>query len=182
MSLFSPVRLGALTLPNRVVMAPLGRARADHAARTPTASVATYYAQRASAGLIVSEATHVAPDSVSRPGTAAIHSEAQVAAWRRVTEAVHTAGGRIVQQLFHLGREAAPARRPGGGLPVAPSAIVAVGTFSTDDGPRPFPVPRPLGLEEIPELVHAYGQLPVSFAQLDRGGRRLMSHDLGECS
>ena len=93
-----------------------------HAAFVPTALQIV----GATAGLIVSEATHVAPDSVSRPGTAAIHDEAQVAAWRRVTDAVHAAGGRIVQQLFHLGRKADPARRPGGGLPVAPSPIAAI--------------------------------------------------------
>lgn len=158
MTLFTALRVGALELPNRVVMAPLGRARADHEKRTPTDSVRTYYAQRASAGLIVSEATHVAPDSVSRPGTAAIHNEEQVAAWRRVTDAVHAAGGRIVQQLFHLGRKADPARLPHGGLPVAPSAVAAVGTFSTPEGPRPFPVPRALESEEIPALVHAFGR------------------------
>jgi len=158
MTLFSPLRVGALTLPNRVVMAPLGRARADVERRTPTASVCTYYAQRATAGLIVSEATHVSPDSVSRPGTAAIHEEAQVEAWRRVTDAVHAAGGRIVQQLFHLGRKADPARLPRGGLPVAPSAIAARGEFSTIDGPRPFPVPRVLEADEIPAIVAAFGR------------------------
>jgi N-ethylmaleimide reductase len=119
MSLFSPVRIGALDLPNRVVMAPLGRARADAARREPTESVVAYYVQRATAGLIISEATHVAIDSVSRPGTAAIHTEGQVAAWRRVTDAVHAAGGRIFQQLFHLGRKADPARLPYVGLPKA---------------------------------------------------------------
>lgn len=133
-ALFEPLRVGALTLPNRVVMAPLGRARADALSREPTPSVVTYYVQRASAGLIVSEATHVSPNSVSRPGTSAIHSEAQVAAWRRVTEAVHAAGGRIVQQLFHLGRKADPARLPNGGLPPAPSAIAAKGEFSGSPG------------------------------------------------
>lgn len=158
MALFSPLRAGALELPNRVVMAPLGRARGDHEQRTPTASSATYYAQRATAGLIVSEATHVSADSVSRPGTTAIHSEAQVAAWRRVTDAVHAAGGRIVQQLFHLGRKADPARLPGGGLPAAPSAVAAVGTFATPEGPRSFPVPRVLASDEIPAVVRAFGR------------------------
>jgi N-ethylmaleimide reductase len=152
-SLFSSLRVGAIELPNRVIMAPLGRARADVQSREPNASVVTYYVQRASAGLIISEATHVAADSVSRPGTSAIHSEGQVQAWRRVTDAVHDAGGRIFQQLFHLGRKADPARLPYVGLPKAPSAIAALGEFSTPAGPRPFPVPRELELGEVPALV-----------------------------
>ena len=149
-SLFSSLRVGAIELPNRVIMAPLGRARADVQSREPNGSVVTYYVQRASAGLIISEATHVAEDSVSRPGTAAIHTAGQVVAWRRVTDAVHDAGGRIFQQLFHLGRKADPARLPYAGLPKAPSAIAALGDFSTPAGPRPFPVPRALGLTELP--------------------------------
>jgi len=154
MSLFERVRIGALELPNRIVMAPLGRARAQNESRAPTASVATYYVQRATAGLIVSEATHVSAESVSRPGTSAIHSEEQVEAWRRVTDAVHAAGGRIFQQLFHLGRKADPARLPpGSGSPRAPSAIAARGEFSTAEGPRPFPVPRALRSDEIPGVV-----------------------------
>jgi N-ethylmaleimide reductase len=157
-SLFESVQVGALKLPNRVVMAPLGRARADAQSREPTQSVVTYYVQRASAGLIISEATHVSPNSVSRPGTSAIHSAGQVAAWRRVTEAVHGANGRIFQQLFHLGRKADPARLPSGGLPPAPSAVAAKGEFSTPHGPQPFPVPRALALHEIPELVREFGQ------------------------
>jgi N-ethylmaleimide reductase len=153
-----PVRIGTLELPNRIVMAPLGRARADQATREPTASVARYYAQRSTAGLIVSEATHVSPDSVSRPGTSAIHSEGQVAAWKHVTDAVHASGGRIFQQLFHLGRKADPARVPKGGLPPAPSAIAAKGEFTRADGSYPFPVPRPLALEEVPRLVEEFGR------------------------
>ena len=125
--------------------------------REPTDSVVTHYRQRASAGLIVSEATHVAADSVSRPGTAAIHTEGQVLAWRKVTDAVHSAGGRIFQQLFHLGRKADPARLPGGGLPKAPSAIAAIGEISTQEGPRPFPVPRALDVSEIPVLLQQFG-------------------------
>jgi N-ethylmaleimide reductase len=158
MSLFAPIRLGSLELPNRVVMAPLGRARAHVERREPTDSVVAYYVQRASAGLIISEATHVAFDSVSRPGTAAIHTPGQVEAWRRVTDAVHAAGGRIFQQLFHLGRKADPARLPYVGLPKAPSAIAARGEFSTPAGPRPFPVPRPLDPEEIPALVAEFAE------------------------
>jgi N-ethylmaleimide reductase len=153
MSLFERLRVGALELPNRIVMAPLGRARAHAESRAPTPSVVTYYAQRATAGLIVSEATHVSPDSVSRPGTSAIHDDDQVRSWRRVTEGVHAAGGQIFQQLFHLGRKADPARLPGGGLPRAPSAIAARGELSTPEGPRPFPVPQALDPHEIPGIV-----------------------------
>jgi N-ethylmaleimide reductase len=153
MSLFAPFNVGPLELPNRVVMAPLGRARADVERREPTDSVVAYYVQRASAGLIISEATHVAFDSVSRPGTAAIHTSGQIVAWRRVTDAVHAAGGRIFQQLFHLGRKADPARLPYVGLPKAPSPIAALGEFSTPAGPRPFPIPRALESDEIPGLV-----------------------------
>jgi 2,4-dienoyl-CoA reductase-like NADH-dependent reductase (Old Yellow Enzyme family) len=105
-TLFQSLRVGALTLPNRIVMAPLGRARADAQNREPTPSVVTYYVQRASAGLIISEATHISPNSVSRPGTSAIHSDPQVVAWRRVTDAVHLAGGRNPDLVERLRRDA----------------------------------------------------------------------------
>lgn len=153
MGLFTPGRIGALVIPNRIVMAPLGRARNNEPGREPLARSALYYAQRASAGLLISEATHVSEDSVSRPGTGAIHSLAQTAAWRKVTDAVHEAQGRIFQQLFHLGRKADPNRLPGGALPVAPSAIAALGTLLTPAGPQPFPVPRKLETTEIAGLV-----------------------------
>ena len=156
MSIFQPGLLGEITLANRVVMAPLGRARSDEQTRQPLPRVATYYRQRASAGLIVSEATHVSPDSVSRPGGSAIHEDAQVEAWKPVTAAVHEEGGRIFQQLFHLGRKAHPSRLPGNALPVAPSAVAALGEVATPDGPQPFPVPRALPREEIPALVEAF--------------------------
>jgi N-ethylmaleimide reductase len=163
--LFEPVRVGAVDLPNRIVMAPLGRARAHVETRQPTASVAVYYAQRATAGLIVSEATHVSAESVSRPGTSAIHDDAHVDAWSRVTRAVHDAGGRMFQQLFHLGRKADPARLPGGGLPAGPSPIAAKGQFTTPAGPQPFPVPRALDVDEIAERVS-------EFARAARNSRR----------
>jgi N-ethylmaleimide reductase len=164
-TLFEAVQVGGLWLSNRVVMAPLGRARADAQNREPTQSVLTYYVQRASAGLLISEATHISPNSVSRPGTSAIHSTGQVVAWRRVTDAVHGAGGRIFQQLFHLGRKADPARLPHGGLPPAPSAIAAKGEFSTPHGPEPFPVPRALTAHEIPELVGEFARAAANSKQ-----------------
>ncbi|MBO9708892.1 MAG: alkene reductase [Caulobacter sp.] len=158
MTLFSPQRVGALDLPNRIVMAPLGRARGAPASREPTALVAQYYAQRASAGLIVSEATHISAETVSRRGTTAIHTEGQVAAWSRVTDAVHASGGRIFQQLFHLGRKADPALIPDGGWPRGPSAIAANATYATPGGPKPFPAPRALERSEIPPLVEAFAR------------------------
>jgi len=156
MGLFQTGRLGRIETPNRIVMAPLGRARNADPSREPQARSAIYYAQRATAGLIISEATHVSPFSVSRPGTGAIHSAGQTSAWARVTEAVHAAGGRIFQQVFHLGRKADPERLPGGRLPVAPSPIAAAGTFATASGPRPFPVPRALETAEISDLVDQF--------------------------
>lgn len=153
MDLFTTGRIGHFLVQNRIVMAPLGRARNSEPGREPQHRCAVYYAQRASAGLLISEATHVSEDSVSRPGTGAIHSVAQVAAWKKVTAAVHAAQGRIFQQLFHLGRKADPARLPGGALPVAPSAIAAIGEIATPSGARPFPVPRALEEEEIAGLI-----------------------------
>lgn len=154
--LHSPAVLGKLNLPNRIVMAPLGRARSDKETREPLPRVITYYRQRASAGLIISEATHVSAESVSRPGGSAIHDDAQVEAWKPVTAAVHTAGGRIFQQLFHLGRKAHSSRLPGNTLPVAPSAIAARGEVPTADGLQPFPVPRALAQDEIAQRVNDF--------------------------
>jgi N-ethylmaleimide reductase len=159
MALFTAGRLGRLDLPNRIVMAPLGRGRNEPVRREPLDRAITYYRQRASAGLIISEATHVSLDSVSRPGTGAIHSGDQAAAWRRVTDAVHAEGGRIVQQLFHLGRKADPDRLPGGLLPVAPSAIAAEGSIAGIDGTsKPFPIPRALDAEGIATVRAQFAQ------------------------
>jgi N-ethylmaleimide reductase len=150
--LFIPFALGDLALPNRVVMAPMTRNRAGPS-NVPGALAVEYYTQRASAGLIVTEATQVSPQGVGYPGTPGIHSDAQVAGWRRVTEAVHRAGGRIFLQLWHVGRISHPSLQPGGALPVAPSAIAAAGEAFTASGPQPFVVPRALETAEIPDLV-----------------------------
>ena len=120
--LFSPFRLGPLQLPNRLVMAPMTRNRAGPG-NVPGPLNATYYAQRAGAGLIVSEATQISPEGVGYPGTPGIHSAEQIEGWKEVTEAVHGAGGRIVLQLWHVGRISHPTLQPGGALPVAPSAV-----------------------------------------------------------
>src|SRR5271166_5677778 len=125
LTLFDPVRIGAWSLPNRIIMAPLTRARAG-VERVPNALMAQYYAQRASAGLIISEATSVAAMGVGYAGTPGIWSSAQVNGWKLVTQSVHEAGGRILLQLWHVGRISDPMFLDGA-LPVAPSAIAAAG-------------------------------------------------------
>jgi N-ethylmaleimide reductase len=150
--IFSAFRLGPLELPNRVVMAPMTRNRAGPG-NVPTELNATYYAQRAGAGLIVSEATQVSPQGVGYPGTPGIHSAAQVAGWKLVTDAVHGAGGRIFLQLWHVGRISHPSLQPGGALPVAPSAIAPAGQAWTANGMEAFVTPRALETNEIPGIV-----------------------------
>jgi len=153
--IFSPFRLGPLELPNRVVMAPMTRNRAGPG-NVPTALNATYYAQRAGAGLIVSEATQVSPQGVGYPGTPGIHSAEQVAGWKLVTDAVHGAGGRIFLQLWHVGRISHPSLQPGGALPVAPSAIAPAGQAWTTNGMEAFVTPRALETSEIPGIVEDF--------------------------
>ncbi len=155
--LFEPCACGALTLPNRVVMAPMTRNRAGEG-NVPHALNVEYYAQRASAGLIITEASQVSAQGVGYPGTPGIHSDAQVAGWQLVTDAVHAAGGRIFLQLWHVGRVSHPSLQPDGGLPVAPSAIAPQGEGMTYSGPQPFVTPRALEIEEIPGIVEAFRQ------------------------
>lgn len=157
LKLLTPVQLGDLALPNRILMAPMTRNRAA-SGNVPTALNATYYAQRASAGLIVSEATQVAPEGIGYPNTPGIHTDEQVAGWRLVTDAVHAAGGRIALQLWHVGRISHPDLQPGGALPVAPSAIAPAGNAMTHSGPKPFVTPRALATEEIPTIVRQYAE------------------------
>ena len=155
-SLFDPLRAGELTLPNRILMAPLTRSRAG-ASRVPNELMAQYYRQRASAGLIVSEATSVTPMGVGYADTPGIWSEEQVAGWKLVTRAVHEAGGRIFLQLWHVGRISHPYFLEGR-LPVAPSAIAPQGNVSLLRPERAFVVPRALELAEIPGVIEAYRQ------------------------
>src|ERR1700686_3552161 len=150
--LFSPFRLGPLTRPNRVVMAPMTRNRAGPG-NAPTALNATYYAQRASTGLIVAEASQVSPQGIGYPGTPGIHSAEQIAGWRLVTDAVHAAGGRIFLQLWHVGRISHPSLQPDGALPVAPSALAPAGQAWTLDGMKPYVTPRALDTAELPGVV-----------------------------
>jgi N-ethylmaleimide reductase len=153
--LFEPYRLGPLELPNRVVMAPLTRNRAA-LDNVPGSLSARYYAQRASAGLIISEATQVAPEGQGYEATPGIHSPEQIEGWREVTEAVHAKGGRIFLQLWHVGRVSHVSLQPGGQPPVAPSAIKAntktfVGGVFADTS-----VPRALRRDEIPGIIAGY--------------------------
>lgn len=154
-NLLTPYKLGNLELPNRIVMAPLTRNRAGKG-NVPGALNATYYAQRASAGLIVAEATQVSPQGQGYPSTPGIHSAEQVEGWKLVTDAVHQQGGRIFLQLWHVGRVSHPDLQPDGALPVAPSAIAPKGEASTYEGPKPFVTPRALETSEIPEIIEQY--------------------------
>lgn len=153
-TLFDPIKIGDLELPNRIVMAPLTRCRAEPG-RVPGALMAEYYVQRASAGLIISEATSVSPMGVGYPNTPGIWSEEQVQGWKNVTQAVHAAGGRIVLQLWHVGRISDPIYL-NGELPVAPSAIQPKGHVSLIRPMKPFETPRALETAEIPGIVEAY--------------------------
>ncbi|MGS0740276.1 alkene reductase [Glaciimonas sp. GG7] len=154
-TLFDPIKLGDLELPNRIIMAPLTRSRAIGDGRVPNALMTQYYVQRASAGLIISEATAVTPHGVGYADTPGIWSDEQVAGWQQVTAAVHAAGGRIVLQLWHVGRISDPSFL-NGELPVAPSAIAAEGHVSLLRPMRDFVTPRALELAEIPGIVAAY--------------------------
>jgi N-ethylmaleimide reductase len=154
-TLFTPLRLARRTLPNRVVMAPMTRSRAG-AGNVPTAMTALYYAQRASAGLIVTEGSQVSPRGVGYPDTPGIHTEAQVEGWRRVTDAVHAEGGRVFLQLWHVGRVSHPSMQADGGLPVAPSAVAARAELYTPAGPVPLPTPRALETDEIAGVVEEF--------------------------
>ena len=153
-TIFDPITLGDLQLPNRIIMAPLTRCRADEG-RVPNALMAEYYVQRASAGLILSEATSVTPLGVGYPDTPGIWSDDQVRGWTNVTKALHAAGGRIFLQLWHVGRISHPIYL-NGEAPVAPSAIAAQGHVSLVRPKVDFPTPRALETAEIADVVEAY--------------------------
>lgn len=157
-TLFDPVTVGAMRLPNRIVMAPLTRNRAPGA--LPNARMASYYAQRASAGLLITEATAISPSAQGYADVPGLWSRAQVDGWRRVTDTVHARGGRIVTQLWHVGRVSHVDLQPGGAAPVAPSAITAkTKTVLIQDGVPAFvdtSAPRALTLHEIPGIVDDY--------------------------
>ena len=157
-NLFTPFRLGPYELRNRVVMAPMTRSRAG-AGNVPTPLMAEYYAQRAGAGLIVTEGSQVAPEGRGYPDTPGIHTDAQEDGWHAVTEAVHARGGRIFLQLWHVGRVSHPSFQPGGALPLAPSAIGIEGQkLYTSAGLVPFVTPRALETDEIAGVVEQFAE------------------------
>lgn len=153
--LFSPVRMGSIELANRLVMAPVTRSRYDEDG-VPGDLHATYYAQRATAGLIVAEATNISAQGRGYAATPGIWNDAQVAGWRKVTDAVHAAGGKIVSQLWHVGRFSSVDLQPDGQAPVAPSAIKAEGNTYTANGFVPVSMPRALETGEIPGIIEQY--------------------------
>lgn len=155
MPLFEPIRHGRLTLPNRMVMAPMTRSRAGQDG-VPTPSMATYYAQRASAGLILTEGTQPSLQGQGYPMTPGIHTDEQVAGWRAVTDAVHAAGGRIFLQLQHSGRVGHPSVH--GLTPVAPSAVRADGQLFTLEGPKDLVEPRALTTAEVKDIVAEFAR------------------------
>lgn len=154
-TLFDPLKAGAFELPNRIIMAPLTRTRATPDGRVPVALMAEYYRQRASAGLILTEATSVDPMGVGYPRTPGIWSDEQTEGWKPVTKAVHDAGGRIVLQLWHVGRISDPIYLDGK-LPVAPSAIRPQGHVSLVRPIKEYVTPRALALDEIPGVIAAF--------------------------
>ena len=153
--LFKPVQLGPLHLANRIVMAPLTRSRAG-ADDIPGDLAAQYYVQRASAGLIIAEATQISQQGKGYVLTPGIYSQPQVAAWKKITAGVHAAGGRIFLQLWHVGRISHPSIQADGALPVAPSAIKPEGQAFTEDGFVPLVTPRALATSEMPGIVEQY--------------------------
>ena len=150
----APIQIGAWSLPNRIIMSPLTRCRSSEG-RVPNAMMAEYYAQRATAGLIISEATSIEPMGVGYPNTPGIWSDEQVEGWKLVTDAVHARGGLIVLQLWHVGRISDPVYLDGK-APVAPSAIAAEGHVSLVRPKKGYETPRALELDEIPAIIEAY--------------------------
>jgi len=153
-NLFTPLQLGAITLSNRMVMAPMTRNRAPDT--IPNALMTSYYSQRATAGLIVTEGSQISPQGVGYPATPGIHSAEQVAGWRTITDAVHAKGGHIFLQLWHVGRISHPSLQPSNALPVSASDIRPNGETFTGQGMQPFVAPRALEPEEISAIVRQY--------------------------
>ncbi|WP_414623757.1 alkene reductase [Calothrix sp. CCY 0018] len=157
LKLLSPTTLGKIELSNRIIFAPLTRCRAG-AGYVPQPINALYYAQRASAGLIISEATQVARNGMGYPNTPGIYSQEQVEGWKQVTQAVHSKGGKIFLQLWHAGRVAHPSFLEPGELPIAPSPIAASAMADTTEGQQPHVTPAEIKLEEIPAVIEQFQQ------------------------
>jgi N-ethylmaleimide reductase len=153
--LFSAVSLGSINLSNRVVMAPLTRNRAGEGG-VPQAINVSYYEQRATAGLIVTEATPISSMAHGYPALPGIYTESQIAGWKKVTDAVHAKGGKIVIQLWHVGRISHPSLLPNNALPVAPSAVKPAGQAFTYQGLQDYVEPRALAIDELPKIVQDY--------------------------
>jgi N-ethylmaleimide reductase len=161
-TLFSPLRLGAIQLPNRIVMAPLTRMRAG-AGNVPTELNAEYYAQRCSAGLIISEGTAISAQAHGYPNAPGIYTAAQIAGWRRVTDGVHARGGRIVMQIAHNGRNSHSSLMPDGSPPVAPSAVTpTIPALTKDFQQVQAEIPRPLETSEIAAIIEAFRQAALN--------------------
>ncbi len=160
-NLFSPIKIGPYELKNRIVMAPMTRSRANDEGVQPD-YVATYYTQRATAGLLITEATNISPMAKGYVRTPGIFNDAQIASWRPVTAAVHAHGGKIFMQIFHTGRIAMPDFLPGNVAPVAPSVVKAAGQNYTDAGMKDFVEPRALTIEEIKATVADFGTAAVN--------------------
>jgi N-ethylmaleimide reductase len=154
-TLFSPIQLGPYTLPNRMAMAPMTRNRAG-AGNVPQALNAEYYAQRTSAGLIITEGAQISADAVGYPATPGIHSAEQIGGWKCVTDAVHAKGGHIFLQLWHCGRVSHSSMLPDGKLPVAPSALKPTGQAFTFQGMQDYTIPHALTLAEIPAIIEQF--------------------------
>jgi N-ethylmaleimide reductase len=161
-TLFSEQKLGDLNLPHRIVMAPLTRARSSQPGDIPNDMNVTYYQQRSSAALIISEATQISPQGKGYAFTPGIYSNEQIQGWKKITDKVHVRHGRIFMQLWHVGRVSHSSLQPGNFPPVAPSAIAVEGQAFTDDGMKDFETPRALDSEEIPSIVAQYRQAAIN--------------------
>ena len=175
--LFTPVRMGDLDLPNRIVMAPLTRMRAGSIDHVPTSLQAEYYAQRASAGLIVAEATAISPDGFGWADTPGLWSAAQVRGWRRVTDAVHAVGGRIIAQLWHTGAIAHPDVR-GGAQPLSASDVNLLFESVTPTGRKPTVAPRPMTSDEIRQTVADYARAARNAVEAGFDGVQILANYL----
>jgi len=174
-SLFTPLSLGAIQLPNRIIMAPLTRMRAG-INNVPTAINAIYYAQRASAGLIISEGTAISVDAHGYPSAPGVYTPEQIAGWRAVTDAVHARGGRIVMQIAHNGRNSHSSLRPDGSVPVAPSAVPpALPAFTKEFQQVKTEIPRPLESFEIPAVVGKFRQAALNAMEAGFDGVELQA-------
>ena len=155
--LYTPATLGQIVLQNHIVMAPMTRSRAT--GNNPNALMADYYAQRSTAGLIITEGTSSSPNGLGYPRIPGIFSKTQIEGWKSITEVVHGGGGRIFLQIMHCGRIAHPLNMPAGARMIAPSAVAAAGEMYTDaEGLKPFPLPEAMTLEDISAAVAEYAQ------------------------